>query len=897
MMLRGYEPGYAEPLPAQPRLALRGITGNLTRTERQTTAWYRLAAHPWSFRGDAEREQLIQLIACQLGALAGRHLRLRVTSRPYPVRRWAEAAHGNAVGRPPTPPGALSWPHFLEGEQQHLAAGDPAEKEVFLGVDLAAANPFPGVRRRRSGLDWSLAELTDLLGGPGLAATPARPGELLWLVMRSLGLGLPGLAVPDLHAGTEVGEPELLALTGQVALCAEPGDPTLTVLGQCPDGRVRRRRLAVLTLGRMEPLHIPEADDPWMQRTDRLPFPVEWSARFTVRRPEDVTGELRRQMGKVRSQMRHYVSDHGEEPPTSLTRAAEQVLAIEDQLSAGLTQMHTRASGWWRIAVTGADEAETTARVQQVLDLYRPRIAVEQPRGQFRLAREFVPGEPVASSGFRRRGPVTWVAAAMPAAAASIGDDDGGVLLGETCTATRRPVAWDPWLAQERHQRSGLTAIVGGLGSGKSNLVGTIVHKTFMGGARWTVLDPSGPLARLTELPEIAPFARHINLMRAAPGVLNPYRVVAEPRLEHFADTASATAEQQWRDERRAAAATRRQLVVQVLVGLLPHDVARMPETRIRLQRAVKQVGGAPDRHPGQVVDLLRRQAGGDEHAGIIADFLDERRDLPQAALLFPTADGHVDPWTSDGDIRLTVLTMQGLALPRPGSPREEWSDTEALGVELLNLASWLTQRTIHDADPNLRKGVALDETHFLSQVPTGKVLIDRLARDSRKFNVRALFASQLAGDLLRVPGFASLVNAVFVGRTDDAEAQADALRLLRVPTGIGYEPLLSSLSEHRSGPDGPDHPRQFVFADGRGGVEAIRVDLSAPHLAHLRAALDTNPSAAVAEARIESGRFRTPAELRRRPMGVLPAAEPEIVHDLPTWPGQRTPQLSRDLP
>jgi hypothetical protein len=405
------------------------------------------------------------------------------------------------------------------------------------------------------------------------------------------------------------------------------------------------------------------------------------------------------------------------------------------------------------------------------------------------------------------------------------------------------------------------------------------------------VLDPSGPLARLTELPEIAPFARHINLMRAAPGVLNPYRVVAEPRLEHFTDTASATAEQQWRDERRAAAATRRQLVVQVLTGLLPHDVARMPDTRIRLQRAVKQVGGAPDRHPGQVVDVLRQHGlDGDEHAGIVADFLDERRDLPQAALLFPTGDHPTDPWTGDGDIRLTVLTMQGLALPRPGSPREEWSDAESLGVELLNLASWLTQRTIYEADPNTRKGVALDETHFLSQVPTGRMLIDRLARDSRKFNVRALFASQLAGDLLRVPGFASLVNAVFVGRTDDAEAQADALRLLRVPTGVGYEPLLATLSQHTA-QHGADQPRQFVFADGRGGVEAIRVDLTAPHLAHLRAALDTNPSAAVAD----SGRFRSPAELRRRPMGVLPAAEPEVFHDLPTWPGQRTPQLSWD--
>ena len=86
-------------------------------------------------------------------------------------------------------------------------------------------------------------------------------------------------------------------------------------------------------------------------------------------------------------------------------------------------------------------------------------------------------------------------------------------------------------------------------------------------------------------------------------------------------------------------------------------------------------------------------------------------------------------------------------------------------------------------------------------------MLIDRLARDSRKFNVRALFASQLAGDLLRVPGFASLVNAVFVGRTDDEEAQAEALRLLRVPTGMGYEQMLGTLSQHPRD-DRPDTSR-----------------------------------------------------------------------------------------
>jgi hypothetical protein len=732
-----------------------------------------------------------------------------------------------------------------------------SDKEVFLGIEVSGrsmidrwvekAAPVLGkvapaaARAEISALESEVRHLDELVAGSGLDAVPATADDLTWLMHRSCSLGLPAPRTMTTSTASRLDTEDLAAFTDGVDMFQEPYAPTVRVVGRLRSATVQRN-VAVLTLGLMDSLRIPEVDDPWMQHSDRLPFPVEWSARIFVRRPEDVTGELQRQMGKVRSQIRHYTHDHDLDPPMSLARQAERVLEVEDELTSGLTQMNTRLYGWWRIAVSGRDEAEAVSRAQQVLELYRPKVQVEHPEAQYRFAREFIPGEPIASTAYRRRGSVMWAAAAVPAATASVGDRRG-IMLGETCTATRRPVAWDPWLAQEIRRASGLTAVVGGLGSGKSFLTGLIVYKSLRAGARWTVLDPSGPLAELTRLPELAPFSRHINLLRAEPGILNPYRVVAEPRQEHFADEDEP--ERAWRRERSLAAATRRRLVLDVLTGLLPYDVARIPHTRIVLLRAVREVGGAADRHPGQVIDTLRRHArDGEEHAGIVADFLDERRELPQAALLFPDTSRD-DPWQADREYRLTVLTMQGMTLPRPGSPREEWTDAESLAVELLNLASWLTQRTIYDANRNLRKGVALDETHFLSQVPTGKVLIDRLARDSRKFNVRALFASQLAGDLLRVSGFASLVNAVFVGRTDDEEAQAEALRLLRVPTGVGYEQMLGTLSPRPRHDDRPDDtPRQFVFADGHGGVEKIRIDLEAPHLDHVREALDTNPDA-----------------------------------------------------
>ncbi|TWF77671.1 AAA domain-containing protein [Pseudonocardia hierapolitana] len=843
----------------EPNIALRSIEGHLTRTGTQVMAWYRLAAQAWSFRSDSQREALIRQIAAQLGELQGRWLHLRVTTRPYPVHMWAESFDHNALGRMPDVAGALGWDGFLEGEQRHLMGLSMSDKEVFLGIEVSGrrtldrwverAAPVLGkvapaaVRAEIAALSSEVAHLDALVAGAGLDAVPASSDDIAWLMHRSCSLGLPAPRTLNVvPGGSHRWETEdLAAFTDGVEMHQEPYAPTVQVVGRLRAQTVSRN-VAVLSLGLMEGLRIPEVDDPWMQHSDRLPFPVEWSARIYVRKPEEVAGELQRQMGKVRSQIRHYTHDHDLDPPMSLARQADRVLEVEDELTSGLTQLNTRLYGWWRIAVSGKDEAEAISRAQQVLDVYRPKVQIEHPEAQYRYAREFIPGEPLASTAYRRRGSVMWAAAAVPAATASVGDRRG-IMIGETCTATRRPVAWDPWLAQEVRRASGLTAVVGGLGSGKSFLTGLITYKTLRAGARWTLLDPSGPLAQLTRLPELAPFSRHINLLRADPGILNPYRVVAEPRPEHFADEEDP--ERAWRRERSLAAATRRRLVLDVLTGLLPYDVARIPHTRIVLLRAVREVGGAPDRHPGQVIDVLRRHArDGEDHAGVVADFLSERRELPQAALLFPDTSRD-DPWQADRDYRLTVLTMQGMTLPRPGSPREEWTDAEALAVELLNLASWLTQRTIYDADRNLRKGVALDETHFLSQVPTGKVLIDRLARDSRKFNVRALFASQLAGDLLRVSGFASLVNAVFVGRTDDEEAQRDALRLLKVPTGVGYEQMLGTLSPRPRNDDRPDDtPRQFIFADGHGGVEKIRIDLEAPHLEHVREALDTNPDA-----------------------------------------------------
>jgi hypothetical protein len=844
-----------KPIPDyMPSIGLRSVDGHLVRTRTQTWAWYRLTPQRWSFRSDSARSELITAIAGQYAELAGRWLHLRVTASAYPISRWARGHVDNARHRPDDVKGGLSFDDYMIGEQQQLASASMTDKEVYLGVevqtrrlvDLAVERAAPVLRRvlpslvdsELASVDDEIARLDHVLGGTGLEGRPVTSVEMRTLLLRSCALGLPSSS--SLPAAPDVPwEPEDIAgVTAAAELVQEPYAPTVSVIGRSGIYAGLERHVAVLSVGPMHGLQIPEADEPWAQRADRLPASVEWSARIYVRRPEEVAGELQRQSTKVRSQMNHFSDEHGLEPPRSLARQYQLVQEVDDQLTSGFTALGTRVRSWWRLAVSAPSRREALQLAQRVADLYKPKVTIEHPDAQYKLAREFIPGEPLSTAAHQRRGSVLWLASAVPAATAEVGDRRG-ILLGETCTATRRPVAWDPWMAQEIRDSSGLTAMVAGLGGGKSFLGGGIVYKTLRAGACWTVLDPSGPLARLCELPELRPYARAINLLNAQPGILNPYRVVAEPQLQHFADEPDP--QKAYEREFALAAATRRRLTLDVLTGLLPWEIQRMAETRIVLLRAVRAVGGSPTAHPGMVITALRQdQSEHHEHAGVVADFLDEIRE--RITLLIPERDA--DPYAHKRDDRLTVLTLAGLTMPKDGVSREHWTDAEATAIELVNLAAWLTQRAVYDRPKHLRKGVWIDEAFFLSEVPTGRVLLNRFSRDSRKWNVRVLLSSQIPADFLRIEGFVSLLDSVFVGRLDDEQVQQDALRLLKVPVGAGYEPVIASLGRRTTArrTERDTEPRQFIFADGTGGVERVRIDYSGPHLEPMRSALDTTP-------------------------------------------------------
>lgn len=804
--------------------AVRAISGNLTVTADEVWAWFWLPSQRWAFRADSERVGLVEDFGTRLAGLTGRDLHWRVTHRPYPAENWAAGLQASA----PAPlPG---YGEHVGAAREHIRSSTMAEKETYLGVRLAArpwtSRAAGAVLRKPSGfelgkLEREAAVVEQVVAAAGFEGRPATVREVEWLLHRSMGLGLsaPGALSPAPEGGWEA--EDVAEISDAYVVEAGPLDSSVKVTRR--DG-AERGHVAVLSVGRVPGMDIPDPGrEPWLTAADKLGFEVEWSIRLRVDEPEKVAKKVRSKLQLARNTQRHY-REHDMDDPQVLERQAEHAKAVEEQVVSGSPAEACRTTGWFRLAVTGSTADEVAERAREVTALFsRRQITVASPKGQYGLFREFTPGEPLSSSNYRRKLPGLHIACGVPMAATSLGDRRGPYI-GHTSGQARRAVMFGPHYATEVRETSGLVPIVGQLGAGKSVLAGLITYEAVRRGVTSVMLDPSGPLARLCDLPELAAHSRHIDLTAAPAGTLNPYAVVAQPRPDQYEDASKLE------EARTLAGQDRKLLALDVAHMLLPAGLAAKPETRLILTEAIRATGGAPASSLWTVVEALENR--GEKAGQEIAAYLRDMAELPLARLFFPTPEIGGDDL---GDKTLTVLTMPGLVLPPPNVPREHWSTSEQLAVPLLHLASWYTSRTIYGRARAERKLVALDETHYLANWSAGRALFTRLGRDSRKWNTAVLAASQNPGDVLGME-VSNFISAAFVGRIQDDEVAAEALRMIGVRPGDGYEKVLNGLSP-RTG-SGRSGLREFVMRDVDGNVDKMRVDLD--HLPHLLEALDT---------------------------------------------------------
>ncbi|MFC4019761.1 ATP-binding protein [Micromonospora sp. GCM10011542] len=830
-------------------LAITEIAGHLTFTPNTVTAWYWLPEVRWAFRPDAEREALLSAISEQYAGLAGFRLHLRRTSRPFPADEWARTVDAHTPAPLPDVPGTTGWADHLVAAQQHLMAVNHAEGQTYLGVTFARRSLGDSLTERvlrtfgrgtaegeRRKLGRTVEQFDEVLGAFGMRGRRVTAQELEWLLYRSVALCMspPGTLSPVADGRWERGD--LLALTEQVERYRTPYGSTVKLVNRMTG---EERHVAVLAVGRMEPLEIPERHEPWLHFHERLPWPMELSTRVDILGSGDSFRNLEHRLRMIRSQQLDY-AEHGIDAPPELERLAKRALVIGDEMTTGLPVDSARAHGWHRLAVGGRTREECLERARRLIQLYSRelRISLQHPKNQDWLAREFIPGEPIANTGYVRRMPVPLLAAALPQAASTVGDRRGD-LIGRTAGTCRRPVFLDLHFPMEVRERSGLAVFVAEPGGGKSTLLGALGYLAARRGVQVTLLDPSGPLARLCAMPELRPYSRVLNLTGSEHGTLAPYSLIPTPLRTEF--VAGAAGDREFEIAVSNARAERRMLVQDICMMLVPPQVAREASTATLFRHAVRQVPAEETSTLDDVVSCLGRL---DDDAGKeLANLLLDTAEMPLAMLFF----GRPPEGLLGSDAALTVITMAGLRLPDLKIEREYWSAEEALALPMLHTAHRLAVRRCYGGSMSSRKLVGLDEAHFMEGWRSGRSFLVRLARDSRKWNLAALVASQNPRDILSLD-VQNLVSTVFVGRiAEDAEIASEALRLLRVPVNDGYEATLASLSAADTNSAARLGFREFVMRDVDGRVQKVRVDVS--YVDGLLEHLDTTPAAIAAAA------------------------------------------------
>lgn len=846
--------------PVRSRLALQEIRGNLTRTTTEVIAWYELAPTRWGWLTNGQREDLLYARAVKHASLAGRHIHGRRTSRPYPVKEWArqfKASH-------PVPPErqAVADKRLVDA-QYHLASRTLAEPVTYYGLTVCPVKVLDRLERAlRNGKDTTryrreieqhLREIDAALCDPLIGAVPCSSDDIAWLTMRSIGIGLPPV-LPPVARNQPYTAADIDAFLETVEITPQPGEPCFKITASSRHPRERgdgtaatERYVAVVSLGRMEPQTIPGPHYPWLALVDSLDFPVEVSWHADIIAGKDAKASIQRKLELVVEQDEQYVRNGIPKPP-AIDIALERATAIRHELEEGDPLTATRVWGTYDFAVSGHTEEETLARVQALKGLYaQQNITVEQDTlwrkhyvPQAALARAFIPGEKPAVRAHHRHLKVDLYVAGLPTLATRIGDKDGTYFA--TAASGRRAVMWHMHRGMENRAQAGSTPVVSGLGGGKTAIIGIACESEILDDDAYaTILDPSGPFGvGMAQHPHLKGDSVHVDIVSPDSPIMSPWAVITEPKRERFSydqhgnripDDKAAESYAHACDRARQQ---RLLLAYDTIYSLFTAQQQQHERTPDLLLDAITEVGGHWQASIFDVIKVLTRDTA-DPHAKALGGWLRNVGGLDLGQRMFGSGDGF--QW--DIDARGLFLTSPGLRLPQVGKAPSGLE--QVLSVALLNLGTTMASSRIYSRERFVRKFVGLDETHFITGLDSGRALIERIARDSRKWNARAMIATQLPKDLLALD-IAALFAEAFVGLIEDTQTAADALRLIRVPTGAGYEQALTRLSPVDGNGDGPNY-RDWVWRDGMGNVEIIRPDFE--HRPYLKAILQSDPTKA----------------------------------------------------
>lgn len=820
-------------------------------------AGYRIGSNRWDYTGRDAKIALMNADADVYSALTGRTYHERVCTRPHPIEAWARNLD-RRTNRKELPDvhvcemgafteddllkgrcGCETWISHLRRMQDRIYSSGVEDKVVYRYFSVGKAR---GDLRRRvldyirtgkphnaiAGVIADEKRVNDIVRGGWPGTERMNEQEQATLRIRSL---MPGI-LPEAISNPDEGWDEVSPLESNIRWTETPFGRTVTVNAWI-NGRQRTSAARVLTVSRLADLHYPDNGlPPWqtlsesVQDSDRRTFSVEWSVVGRLLDGEALSAQAEHELRQARFVQRDY-QKFDETPPSTVENAIRVASDSRDQITTGQGMESARFVGQIQVIVSGATAEIVEERCAALTRKYSGnalRMDFTGPDCQSAYLRSTVPGEKWDQVGYQRRLRLPYLSAGMPTTTGTVGDGKGPYL-GHTRSGG--PVMHDPHYATEllkTGRAQNMHLVIGTLGSGKSVLAGSIAHNSTRRGIRTIISDPSGPLARLAEMPELAPYSQVIDLAQSRRGVLSPPSLIREPIRDEYDEPG------QWADAKVQAEAERRDLLLDMALRCCAADLYEDPATRHILREAARAHTEAGGRWSmaSTMWDLVHQLP-----SGAVKGALLDASTAPLLSLMFAADDGV--PGRVDGfshyDKTLTVITMPGVVRAPDDVPRRDWNPREVGADAVLRLVALFTDRLIYTKKRHDRGVVIFDEAEMLTDSGPGRSAISRLGRDHSKHNlavylcVKSINPQMLSGELK------NFLASIFVGRMAGNEPAALALDLLGLDAK--YVNVLTGLSTHNAG--------EFIHKDVDGRVGGLKVDVD--YYPALKAALLTDPT------------------------------------------------------
>jgi hypothetical protein len=729
-------------------LSISHIFGNITFSKTDVYAWVKVPLVQFEYLDDESKERLAYDMDVALASLITSEEKnvechLIVQGSPFDARSWIQNLNNKIESDRPLPYNR----EFLTSMYQYVANSDFRNRIVLLGVNIGKRTSYtpnksvsptlmesvlniipPIVSDEVSEKEleyWSVTarQITAALHNSRIHGIAADAKDIAFAVRKNF--------FPEMHLPS----PDELAVgTGDVWTKNEIdylADGTIEnnskylKISQMIDGEMVTGYRATLCFSRFPETMLFPQGDPWIHYASLLPFPTDFSLRFTIEPARKVRKEVGKKLKEIVDQAINMEGAGG----NSTIEVREQIMAGEDLEYTLKKDPSPWVYGRYRITVEASTLEELKERAKQVIDHYRAmEIYVTWPTGdQLALLKEGLPNDRVRSKSYYQRHTLPGISAGIPAGTGTAGDaldisPQGkvrgwiGPYLGYTTGQTQEPVFLSMHSTIDTNNSNGL-AITGSPGGGKTFCALTLTYQSVLAGA-WTIfIDPKADAKNIVNLPGLT-HAKVLDLRNGNAGILDPFSI-GSTRAQQI-DLAIET--------------------IYLFLGGLDKITE---EQQVQLSLAVDRVTSLrKDPSLGMIVDYLINSD--DRSAKSLGAKLDILRKLPFAQLCFSQGENTTKLRPEDG---LTILTLLGLDLPHADTSRDSFTNGNRLAVGVMYLLSSFTRELMINADKSHAKTIIIDEAWSITSTEQGKKLIKEVARMGRAHNTSLILVSQNAGD------------------------------------------------------------------------------------------------------------------------------------------------------